>query len=234
MTWTRNDLDTDKTLRTKDGKIRRDKIGSKGATAYNFITDLSGAQGMQGPKGETGPQGEPGPQGPQGVQGIQGPQGIQGEKGDPGEQGPQGIQGEKGDPGPQGEQGPPGPAGTGGGGDSQEVYSTEETRIGTWIDGKPLYRRVFHVTTPSGSGETKMMTLGKDYFVTNISGFFVSASGNTCYLPNSASTSKSSNNYQVMIDTGGDVVMQVAYTGFYNRATVLVLEYTKTTDEPIS
>ena len=25
----------------------------------------------------------------------------------------------------------------------QEVYSTEETRIGTWIDGKPLYRKVF-------------------------------------------------------------------------------------------
>ena len=29
MTWTRNDLDTDKTVRTKDGKIRRDKIGTK-------------------------------------------------------------------------------------------------------------------------------------------------------------------------------------------------------------
>lgn len=24
----------------------------------------------------------------------------------------------------------------------QDVYSTEETRIGTWIDGKPLYRKV--------------------------------------------------------------------------------------------
>lgn len=29
-----------------------------------------------------------------------------------------------------------------GGGSAGEVYSTEETRIGTWIDGKPLYRRV--------------------------------------------------------------------------------------------
>ena len=34
-------------------------------------------------------------------------------------------------------------AGVGGsGGSSEEIYSTEETRIGTWIDGKPLYRKV--------------------------------------------------------------------------------------------
>lgn len=28
-------------------------------------------------------------------------------------------------------------------GSSEEIYSTEETRIGTWIDGKPLYRKTF-------------------------------------------------------------------------------------------
>ena len=28
-------------------------------------------------------------------------------------------------------------------GASNDVYSTEETRIGTWVDGKPLYRKVF-------------------------------------------------------------------------------------------
>lgn len=32
-------------------------------------------------------------------------------------------------------------AGAGGsGGSSEEIYSTEETRIGTWIDGKPIYK----------------------------------------------------------------------------------------------
>ena len=31
----------------------------------------------------------------------------------------------------------------GGGGSSSDVYSTEETRIGTWIDGKPLYQRTW-------------------------------------------------------------------------------------------
>lgn len=28
-------------------------------------------------------------------------------------------------------------------GSKEEVYSTEATRIGSWIDGKPIYRRVF-------------------------------------------------------------------------------------------
>lgn len=31
------------------------------------------------------------------------------------------------------------------------IYSTVETRIGTWIDEKPLYRRVFQFSCPSGS-----------------------------------------------------------------------------------
>ena len=87
---------------------------------FKYISDLSGAQGIQGPKGDKGDQGIQGPQGltgPQGIQGIQGkigetgatgPQGPKGEKGDTG---PQGIQGPKGDPGPQGIQGATGPTG---------------------------------------------------------------------------------------------------------------------------
>lgn len=38
--------------------------------------------------------------------------------------------------------------GGGGGSASGEIYSTEETRIGTWMDGKPLYRMVFVSSTP--------------------------------------------------------------------------------------
>ena len=39
-------------------------------------------------------------------------------------------------------------------GDNQNVYSTEETRIGTWIDGKPLYQRVFQGYSPNEKGKT--------------------------------------------------------------------------------
>lgn len=78
------------------------KLYVKGAEAYSYITDLSGATGLTGPAGEQGPQGNPGPKGDTGEQGPQG------EKGDTGEQGPkgdQGVQGPKGDAGPAGADG---------------------------------------------------------------------------------------------------------------------------------
>ena len=105
----------------------------KGNTEWKFISDLSGAQGIQGlsayqvavqhgfegtedewlislkgEKGETGPKGEKGDTGEKGATGERGPQGLQGERGlqgDRGEKGEQGIQGPVGPKGEQGEQG---------------------------------------------------------------------------------------------------------------------------------
>lgn len=113
----------------------------KGDTEWKFISDLSGAQGIQGlsayqvavqhgfegteaewlislkgEKGETGPKGDKGDtgeRGPQGLQGERGLQGVQGEQGEPGIQGPIGPKGEKGDQGEQGPQGPKGDTGSG-------------------------------------------------------------------------------------------------------------------------
>jgi hypothetical protein len=35
--------------------------------------------------------------------------------------------------------------------DDPSVYSTTETRVGTWIDGKPLYRKTIYSTAKTGS-----------------------------------------------------------------------------------
>lgn len=40
-----------------------------------------------------------------------------------------------------------------------EVYSTEEIRIGTWIDGKPLYKKTF-VGVTSSSGAFPQIAVG--------------------------------------------------------------------------
>lgn len=102
----------------------------KGDTEWKFISDLSGAQGIQGlsayqvavqhgfegteaewlislkgEKGETGPKGDKGNTGEKGDTGERGPQGLQGERG------LQGIQGEQGEPGIQGPIGPKGEKG---------------------------------------------------------------------------------------------------------------------------
>lgn len=111
----------------------------KGDTEWKFISDLSGAQGIQGlsayqvavqhgfegteaewlislkgEKGETGPKGDKGNTGEKGATGERGPQGLQGERGLQGVQGPVGPKGEQGEQGIQGIQGPqgePGPQG---------------------------------------------------------------------------------------------------------------------------
>lgn len=111
----------------------------KGDTEWKFISDLSGAQGIQGlsayqvavqhgfegteaewlislkgEKGETGPKGDKGDTGEKGATGERGPQGLQGERGlqgIQGEQGEQGIQGPIGPKGEKGDQGERGPQG---------------------------------------------------------------------------------------------------------------------------
>ena len=102
----------------------------KGNTEWKFISDLSGAQGIQGlsayqvavqhgfegtedewlislkgEKGETGPKGDKGDTGEKGATGERGPQGLQGERGLQGVQGEKGEQGIQGPVGPKGEQG---------------------------------------------------------------------------------------------------------------------------------
>ena len=54
------------------------KLYMKGAAAYTYLTDLSGAQGMQGPRGEKGAQGDVGPAGEKGETGPAGKDGAVG------------------------------------------------------------------------------------------------------------------------------------------------------------
>lgn len=137
-----------------------------------------GPAGPQGPAGEKGDTGEQGPQGPAGPKGDKGDPGEQGPPGPAGSDATvtagDGLS-KEGDilsvdtpvrsiltqdeydalSETQKSKGlyviDDGNSGSGGGGSSSssgEVYSTEETRIGTWIDGKPLYRKV--ISFPEG------------------------------------------------------------------------------------
>ena len=62
-------------------------------TTWDYLVDLSGADGIQGPTG------------PQGIQGVKGDTGLKGDKGDTGAKGADGAQGIQGIPGEKGEQG---------------------------------------------------------------------------------------------------------------------------------
>lgn len=45
--------------------------------------------------------------------------------------------------------------------DSKFTYKTEETRIGTWINGKPIYRKIFTGNVGTVSETSKQIYIGK-------------------------------------------------------------------------
>ena len=110
-----------------------------------------------------------------------------------------------------------------------EVYSTEETRIGTWIDGKPLYRKVFQVEIRNRY-EDESVVENLDYVETmvNISGFAletptkkngmfpINAGG-----PNTYSIHAYFINAKIKVYSGG---------GLSDYPATIIAEYTKTTD----
>lgn len=118
-----------------------------------------------------------------------------------------------------------------GGGSSSEDYSTEETVIGTWIDGKKLYRRVFAFTTPSNYSlwtNVGVAVENIDYLAETVI-TFISSDGAKIQCPfrDNASTIEfcyKSNGIEMYLNhTGGDY--------FKSRPARAILLYTKTTDE---
>lgn len=125
-----------------------------------------------------------------------------------------------------------------------EVYSTEEIRIGTWIDGKPLYRRVVE---NSDSGLLSLFSRNDAI----LNGTFLSAqpdidtyvriygyvvgSVNTAVIPGVSIKTNYASTYGVFFnqDKSVNIVRTGANGGILNPTkVVLVLEYTKTIDQP--
>lgn len=111
---------------------------------------------------------------------------------------------------------------TGSGGGSSDIYSTDEIVVGTWIDGKPLYRKVSELE-PTFIKGTNYFSTGinnADAITKSILHFKYSSKWyfdwdgllNRLYLDNGA---------RYMVNTDSALTPQVMY---------LITEYTKTTD----
>ena len=111
--------------------------------------------------------------------------------------------------------------------DDPNTYSTTETRIGTWIDGKPLYRKVFTITNPQSTN-----TNYEDVSNLNIQtqahlyGYYKTSSGNKFDIPFYDSES----NYSVIFLGDANYIR-----GRFGNPSIItdikvILEYTKTTD----
>lgn len=110
------------------------------------------------------------------------------------------------------------------------TYSTNETRIGTWM-GKPLYRKV--LSTVGLSAETKKSI---NYNITNpdkiwIAGGFVYSTRRVVTLPMVGYNGDLTQRVDVWVETIENVVKLYSNGGWGNDWTFyIIINYTKTTD----
>lgn len=107
------------------------------------------------------------------------------------------------------------------------TYSTSEQEVGTWINGKPIYRKVLNIGTIASQSTINTGIVNMDKLI-NLTG-----------------TSKLENSYGINLPSNGDAVSGVVFrmrlqdngtklavecssNSFVN--TYIIIEYTKTTD----
>lgn len=116
--------------------------------------------------------------------------------------------------------------------DVKENYSTNETRIGTWIDGKPLYRKVI-TYSKTGGGDFSF-----NHNIANIGNYWLGGESNinsngTVYSLNMINTTQ---NLDYQWRKAGITSTQIiGYIGEYTVGVTawigtFVIYYTKTTD----
>lgn len=110
-----------------------------------------------------------------------------------------------------------------------DVWSLTETRIGTWIDGKPLYRMVFNITLPDAdTPDMELATTADDKNVVNLYGMFLY--NNRQSQPLNAASAVDSFTY--LFYRRGSIRIVLKGSNFYGKPAWVTIEYTKTADSP--
>lgn len=206
-------------------QIDNHAVGKPGATFTPSVSDAGviswtndgglinpDAVNIKGPKGNTGAQG---PKGDKGDQGFTGNSGVYMGASEPT------------DPDVNVWINPDGTANSPSGGLNEEIYSTEETRIGTWIDGKPLYRRVLRVTSPFTTVEAAVTIVpdSKSFSIVGIRGILYPASVDANPIPFMLGTT-----YGIIAWWKNGSIMMQCTSHYLGKPGIIVLEYTKATD----
>lgn len=121
-------------------------------------------------------------------------------------------------------------AGGSSGGSSGDMYSTEEIRIGTWIDGKPLYRTTFTTKFQDGAGVIPGISIQNVNIVTHIFGTLFRSDGGYIPIP-----SDYTDGSIAIIYFNNSLVQYPNLTSGFKPYVIgqpmyITIEYTKTTD----
>jgi len=116
---------------------------------------------------------------------------------------------------------------------NSNIYSLEERRIGTWIDGKPLYRLSIETTVENPGTASAILELPAEAEVKMFQGFAKRVDNGAIYsLPNTEPNDVGHNiscyihNSKIMVWAGSGVATRLKNGKFW-----AIAEYTKTTDE---
>lgn len=116
--------------------------------------------------------------------------------------------------------------------ENQEIYSTNEVKIGTWVDGKPLYRKVFNFTTTSSAYTFTTYNTGlTNVGISFIDGGYIDNNGvrTPLNIARIHSNQIYNNDYNWFRMTAGNINYEVGNSQASADAYVFVC-YTKTTD----
>ena len=115
--------------------------------------------------------------------------------------------------------------------DKGEVYSTEEQKIGTWIDGKPLYRKVISSTLPKVTTENveakKTVSIDADIGTGFIETAYCNKDNQMLPMPFIFTGGQVIKSY---IDLNGTIILSSNTTYTNDQPVTIIVCYTKTTD----
>jgi hypothetical protein len=117
----------------------------------------------------------------------------------------------------------------------EEIYSTNEEKIGTWIDGRPIYRKVMHLPIPATTTDGTLVY--KDYVISenikdviSLRGF---AEGDTykIYYPFWSTTTGHITRAQIGTEQKQLQMLNYA-VAMSNKLATIIVDYTKAIDNP--
>ena len=111
---------------------------------------------------------------------------------------------------------------------SKYNFSTEEQKIGTWTDGKPLYQKTIAFTSPSTKNTSVTVSLSdlKIKAITSIDGVLI-ASDNT-FIPINMYCLPG--DYTLCTVSTTQIILYIPHSAYLNRPVYATIQYTKTTD----
>ena len=119
--------------------------------------------------------------------------------------------------------------------DVETRYSTDEIMIGTWVDGRPIYRKVFLTKAPPSTNIgvivpiAQITALNADFYIRMDAVLNYATSVAPVAIPNGTVVEFDTKNLFSIWLNGGGIQCVAAHQEYPNKSVIVILEYVKRT-----